>query len=161
MSTSVGRLFDAASAILQQVYKADFEGHAPMYLEARANNTMGMSIELPLTNASRNLWECDWSPLIALLQDTNLSVQEKASAFHTSLANALVKQVEQINKDRDFKAVGLTGGVFQNRLLTEQVQRLLSEAGYTVYLPQHIPGNDAGLSYGQIIEAGYRDSKQK
>ena len=161
VSTSVGRLFDAASAILQQVYKADFEGHAPMYLEARANNTMGMSIELPLTNASRNLWECDWSPLIALLQDANLSIQEKASAFHTSLANALVKQVEQINKDRDFKAVGLTGGVFQNRLLTEQVQRLLSEAGYTVYLPQHIPGNDAGLSYGQIIEAGYRDSKQK
>ena len=156
VSTSVGRLFDAASAILQQVYKSDFEGHAPMYLEARANNTMGMNIELPLTNASRNLWECDWSPLIALLQDANLSVHEKASAFHTSLANALIKQVKQINKDRDFKAVGLTGGVFQNRLLTEQVQQLLSETGYMVYLPQHIPCNDAGLSYGQIIEAGYK-----
>ena len=52
--------------------------------------------------------------------------------------------------------MGLTGGVFQNRLLTEQVQQLLSETGYTVYLPQHIPCNDAGLSYGQIIEAGYK-----
>ncbi len=155
LSTSVGRLFDAASALLELVYKADFEGHAPMYLEAIANNFVGLSIDLPLTYTTQDLWECDWSPLIALLQDANLNLQEKASAFHTSLANAVVKQVKQINNDKDFKAVGLTGGVFQNRLLTEQVKQLLSEAGYTVYLPQQIPSNDAGLSYGQIIEAGY------
>ena len=155
ISTSVGRLFDAASALLKLVYKANFEGHAPMYLEASANNTMGLNIDLPLTYTPHGLWECDWSPLITLLRDANLNLQEKASTFHSSLAAALVKQVKQINKDKNFKAVGLTGGVFQNRLLTEQVKRLLSEAGYTVYLPQHIPGNDAGLCYGQIIEAGY------
>ena len=53
-----------------------------------------------------------------------------------------------------FLSVGLTGGVFQNRLLTEYATTLLRTEGFNVYLPERIPGNDAGISFGQIIEAG-------
>ena len=49
--------------------------------------------------------------------------------------------------------VGLSGGVFQNRVLTEQVQALLATAGFEVLIPKMLPVNDAAISFGQLIEA--------
>lgn len=157
LSSSVGRLFDAAAALLRLVYKADFEGHAPMSFEAIAKGKVGQVFELPLSYNETGICQSDWSPLIPLLQNTRLSQQERASSFHSSLAMSLVRQVEKIKQEKPFSGVGLTGGVFQNRLLTEQVKNSLTKAGYTVYLPKKVPANDAGLSYGQIIEVGSRD----
>jgi hydrogenase maturation protein HypF len=57
------------------------------------------------------------------------------------------------------RRVGLSGGVFQNRLLTEQACRLLQAAGLDVCLPEHIPVNDAGISFGQVIEYGMRSQE--
>ena len=53
-------------------------------------------------------------------------------------------------------AVGLSGGVFQNKRLTEEAFGGLRTQGFRVYLSQNVPCNDAGLSYGQIIEAAHR-----
>jgi hydrogenase maturation protein HypF len=49
--------------------------------------------------------------------------------------------------------VGLSGGVFQNRILCEQAQTLLCAAGFEVLIPQRLPVNDAAISFGQLIEA--------
>ncbi len=49
--------------------------------------------------------------------------------------------------------VGLGGGVFQNRVLTEQVQRQLTAQGFEVLIPERLPVNDAAISFGQLIEA--------
>jgi hydrogenase maturation protein HypF len=89
-----------------------------------------------------------------MLQDKRLTITARSSCFHASLALALAKQAKQIHTERGFIAVGLTGGVFQNRLLTEQVTALLRAEGFNVYLPVRIPDNDAGISFGQIVEAG-------
>jgi hydrogenase maturation protein HypF len=51
--------------------------------------------------------------------------------------------------------IGLCGGVFQNRVLTERVIALLEADDFTVCLPETVPVNDAGISFGQIIEFGY------
>jgi hydrogenase maturation protein HypF len=56
--------------------------------------------------------------------------------------------------------IGLSGGVFQNRRLTEQACRLLQAAGLDVWLPEHIPVNDAGISFGQVIEYGMRQQPE-
>jgi hydrogenase maturation protein HypF len=56
----------------------------------------------------------------------------------------------------EFAAVGLTGGVFQNRKLTELAADLLEHAGFHVWLHERIPCNDGGLAVGQIIEASAR-----
>jgi hydrogenase maturation protein HypF len=48
--------------------------------------------------------------------------------------------------------VGLSGGVFQNRVLTEQAQVLLTGAGFQVLIPERLPMNDASISYGQLVE---------
>ena len=50
--------------------------------------------------------------------------------------------------------IGLSGGVFQNRVLTEQAASLLESDGFTLSIPEDIPLNDAGLSFGQVIEYG-------
>ena len=154
VSSSVGRLFDAAAALTGIVQYTDFEGHAPMWLEAASGELSETGIDLPLTRNAESLWLSDWSPLISMLQNKRLTIKARSICFHASLALALVKQAKQIRAEHGMFAVGLTGGVFQNRLLTEYATALLRAEGFSVYLPEHIPGNDAGISFGQIIEAG-------
>jgi hydrogenase maturation protein HypF len=154
LSSSVGRLFDAAAALTGIVQQADFDGHAPMWLEAAGSGIVSAGIDLPLTCNRDGLWLSDWAPLLAMLRNQQLTLSKRSNCFHASLAMALVKQARQIRSEHQFISVGLTGGVFQNRLLTDYVTLLLQAEGYTVCLPKQLPGNDAGISFGQIIEAG-------
>jgi hydrogenase maturation protein HypF len=87
-----------------------------------------------------------------MLADTTRPVAERAARFHLSLAQALVDQAKQLRAQTGIQSVGLTGGVFQNRLLAETAINRLQSAGFAVHLPQRVPVNDAGLSFGQVIE---------
>jgi hydrogenase maturation protein HypF len=89
-----------------------------------------------------------------MLQDESASVTERAGRFHASLARALCDQARAIRNENGDFAVGLSGGVFQNRILAEAAMALLQQAGFPVFLPRAVPCNDGGLCYGQIIEAG-------
>ena len=151
-TSAVGRLFDAAAALTHVCQHASFEGQAPMWLEAQASRGSAESIPLPLTQNAQGLWLSDWQPLIAMLQDSSRSVPDRARAFHESMAHALLDQAMVIREQQGEFAVGLCGGVFQNKLLSERVEQLLTEKGFHVYLPQTIPLNDGGLCYGQVIE---------
>jgi hydrogenase maturation protein HypF len=150
-TTAVGRLFDAAAALTGILITANFEGQGPMLLEA-ASNDATTSIELPLQLNSMNLWQTDWSPLVDYLLNSGDSLAEQAAIFHNSLAHALLKQAKQLRTQYVIEAVGLCGGVFQNRRLTELAQQLLQEAGFSVYLMEQLPTNDASISFGQVIE---------
>jgi hydrogenase maturation protein HypF len=150
-STSAGRLFDAAAALIGLSAEASFEGEAAMRLEA-ASHTTDETVELPLFSDG-SLWRLDWAPLLTVLMDHGLDATRRASLFHASLAKAIARQAEQLREEHGIKRVGLTGGVFQNRLLTEQAYRYLAEAEFEVVLPGDIPSNDAGISYGQVVEA--------
>jgi hydrogenase maturation protein HypF len=92
-----------------------------------------------------------------MLTGDSLTVARRAGLFHASLAQALLAQAEAVRMRYGEITVGLGGGVFQNRLLTEQACALLAAAGFEVRLSKQVPCNDAGLSYGQIIEAIHRD----
>jgi hydrogenase maturation protein HypF len=87
-----------------------------------------------------------------MLADTTRPVAERAACFHLSLAQALAEQAQQLRAQTGIQTVGLTGGVFQNRLLAEAAIEQLEAAGFAVHLPRRIPVNDAGLSFGQVIE---------
>ena len=86
--------------------------------------------------------------------DESISVGQRAANFHSSLAHAIVSQAGMIRHEHGEFSIGLTGGVFQNRLLTEQTIQLLLAHDFEVYLPEKLPCNDGGLSFGQVIEAG-------
>jgi hydrogenase maturation protein HypF len=153
LSSSVGRLFDAAAALTGLVHNADFEGHAAMWLETASFGQETSGINLPLSCTIDHCWLSDWEPLVSLLQDSHLSIGARSYCFHASLAMALVAQAKKIRTELGLFAIGLSGGVFQNKCLTELAMSLLQQAGFRVYVHERIPSNDAGISFGQIIEA--------
>jgi hydrogenase maturation protein HypF len=151
-TSAVGRLFDAAASLCGICTHASFEGEAPMRLEA-AVTTTGDALPLPLAQDALGVWRTDWEPLLPMLGDETRPLGERAACFHASLARALVEQAKRLREVHGTCAVGLTGGVFQNRVLAEAAIRMLRDAGFEPHLPQRLPLNDAGLSFGQIIEA--------
>jgi hydrogenase maturation protein HypF len=150
-TSAVGRLFDAAAALVGLVETASFEGHGPMWLEA-ASDAGAAPVALPLTQDGDGLWRSDWAPLLPVLQDEHLPVGERGAIFHASLATALLDQARRIRAEHGIAVVGLAGGVFQNWLLSEMALRLLDADGFRVLMGETVPANDAGLSFGQIIE---------
>ena len=150
-TTAVGRLFDAAAAMIGLVNEASFEGQGPMWLEAMATSSTTAS-PLPLHRTDDDILRADWQPVLGWLRDDQLSLAERASRFHATLAATLVAKAEQLRDQFGEFQVGLSGGVFQNKLLTEQVMALLQKTGFEVYLPKTVPCNDGGLCAGQVME---------
>jgi hydrogenase maturation protein HypF len=165
-TSAVGRLFDAAAALLGLVESTSFEAQGPVLLETLARETLAREtptpgspvapVELPLRADSRGILRSDWTPLLDLLLDESRSAGHRAAAFHASLAQALVHQTLALRVGNPFRQVGLSGGVFQNRLLTETVRIELEKCGYEVLIPTALPLNDAGISFGQVVEAAAR-----
>jgi len=152
-SSAVGRLFDAAACLVGLVDQASFEGQGPMWLEAQAQSGQGESFALEMDQDTHGIWRSDWGWLLDMLMDPALSVEYKASSFHESLALMLVHQALQIRDQYGDFVVGLSGGVFQNRILTERATALLQQHGFRCFLPRRVPVNDGGLCFGQIFEA--------
>ncbi|MEW6314666.1 MAG: carbamoyltransferase HypF [Pseudomonadota bacterium] len=150
-TSAVGRLFDAAASQLGLAQHVSFEGQGPMWLEA-ASAELDEHVDLPLRLRDDGLLECDWAPLLPMLADEARSVAERGGVFHASLARAALQQALHLRAQHGDFVVGLSGGVFQNRLLTEALMSLLHAHGFEVRLARHLPYNDGGLSYGQLVE---------
>lgn len=151
-TSSIGRLFDAAAAIVLGLDVASFEGQGPMMLEAIAADGCD-PITLRLRRDKARVLRVDWEPMLAMLTNGTLSAAQRSGIFHETLAQVLVDQASALAAEEEFDAVGLTGGVFQNRRLAERVMALLAGNGMETYLPQAAPANDGGLAFGQLVEA--------
>ncbi|NNG12341.1 MAG: carbamoyltransferase HypF, partial [Halobacteria archaeon] len=143
-TTAAGRLFDAAAALTGVCLEASYEGQGPMQLEAACRD-MADPVNMPLMQQASGLWASDWEPLLPMLLDPSRSLDERAACFHASMANTLLQQARRARDSHAIVHVGLSGGVFQNRVLTEQAMVLLEQDGFDVTLPNSIPVNDAGL----------------
>jgi hydrogenase maturation protein HypF len=150
-SSAVGRLFDAAAALLGLCHTASYEGQGPALVEAQVRELYAAQ-PLPLTQVD-GVWEADWAPLMPLLLDHATAVTIRAAVFHAIIGATGVAMAQAVGA----RAAGLAGGVFQNRVLAETMLRGLHEAGIPAHMARKLPCNDAGLSFGQIIEAGSRN----
>jgi hydrogenase maturation protein HypF len=108
-----------------------------------------------LTRAN-GVYRSDWQNLLPMLSDDSLTAGQRAACFHASIAHALLTQAERVRRDTGISQVGLSGGVFQNRVLTEKVMGLLNARGFTATLPGSVPVNDGGIAFGQIVEAAHQ-----
>jgi hydrogenase maturation protein HypF len=150
-TSSVGRLFDAVAAIIGLRQQVRFEGQAAMELEFAAERS---ATEACYTVALRRE-EClvyDWAPMIRqVLADIKLDIPTATIArkFHNTLAEVMVMIAKEIGEER----VMLTGGCFQNKLLTELAVTKLRAAGFGVYWHQRVPPNDGGIALGQVMAA--------
>jgi len=154
-TSAVGRLFDAAASFLNLVHDAAFEAEGPIAVQAAAGDfcSMADALSLPVNLRDDGTLVADWAPLVPMLCDETREQGERAAVFHASMALSLAVQAITIRKTHGDFAIGLSGGVFQNRLLTGLAQDALAQAGFRVYLPEQHPCHDGGLSFGQIVEA--------
>ena len=86
------------------------------------------------------------------MADERLKVEQRAAIFHESMAEALLQQAVRIREKRAVRRVGLCGGVFQNRRLTEACAERLERNDFNIVLAEKLPANDGGLSFGQVFE---------
>ena len=158
-SSSMGRLFDAASALSGLGKTSSFEGQGPMLLEASLPEVQLQASEIKINQSPLRLYEkddliiADWSELVTMLMDNKQSVEQRALSFHLKIAETLIAQAKKIRKIKGDFRVGLSGGVFQNKFLSETILKRLEEENFDAFLPEKVPYNDAGLAFGQIIEA--------
>ncbi len=152
LTSSAGRLFDACAALLGVALENTFEGEAPMRLEAVAAAPHRL---YPLPARDRVL---ETPALIReIVRDLSRGVPPEAiaGAVHVSLAEGLASFVREAGKDTGIREVVLSGGCFQNALLSQSLKERLEEAGFEVFLPERLPANDGGLSYGQALWAAW------
>jgi len=154
-TSAAGRLFDAAAALVLGRAVASFEGQGPMELEHAALDGCE-ALALPMARDAGGVWRSDWAPLLPIMTDAGLPAGERAGIFHETMARAVLDQALKIRSRTRYDALGLSGGVFQNRRLTERVVELLGGAGIDVRLHREVPANDGGLCFGQIVEATAR-----
>ncbi|MEH2078084.1 MAG: carbamoyltransferase HypF [Nostoc sp.] len=159
-ASSVGRLFDAVAAAIG-IYRDEcsYEGQAAIALEAivdvsSLNNdkeTLIYPFSFSFSDSiycidSRSMWQ-------ALLNDLQQQIPQPviAAKFHKGLANAIVEMVRHLYQENLINQVALTGGVFQNSILLQQVTKRLETLGIKVLTHSLVPANDGGLSLGQAV----------
>jgi len=83
-----------------------------------------------------------------------------ASRFHNTIARMILEVCQDIAAKTGIKAAALSGGVFQNRLLTRKTKAMVEPAGLRVYTHQQVPCNDGGISPGQAVIANFQEEQQ-
>ncbi|WP_088891309.1 carbamoyltransferase HypF [Leptolyngbya ohadii] len=165
LASSTGRLFDAvAAAIGIRRETCSYEGQAAIELEAvatryLANHPNSDSYSFTLSPDNHEFLILDPGAIWQrLLNDLKQSVPpgQIAAKFHLGFAEAIVSTTQRLSQSHPFKSVALSGGVFQNRLLTQLVQNSLIHQGFNVLIHHQIPTNDGGLSLGQGAIAAAR-----
>ena len=168
-TSSMGRLFDAAAAILGICGQATYEGEPAIELEAAAWRALGSESICPTGNmASFSVTESsrpddchvlNSRPLFeALLEGIGAGVPAGRLAldFHVAVAHASARIANEICAREGLDTVVLSGGVFMNRLLLQLLTRELKSAGLTVLVPHTVPVNDGCIAYGQAAVASAR-----
>ncbi|MFB0557050.1 MAG: carbamoyltransferase HypF [Dehalococcoidia bacterium] len=176
LTSSMGRLFDAVSALIGIRDKIDYEGQAAVELEMAAypNHyeerdsllTPGTSSAISADNESYpyNITKDKGMRIIKLrelLQAIVEDLKQGASQgkisikFHNTIAQMTSQVCRLIANETGINQVALSGGVFQNRLLLNKTASLLEKSGFQVFIHRQVPCNDGGISLGQAVIANF------
>ncbi len=153
-TTSMGRLFDAAAALLGFTRETTYEGQAAIWLEQLARRATNVeAYPFPFTNR-----ELDFRPLLGcIIRDRvrERSIAEIARAFQRGIAQGLFAAIRTLCEEHGVSTVVLSGGVFQNELLLEDLKPLLASEKFQVWTNHAVPPNDGGISLGQAALAAF------
>jgi hydrogenase maturation protein HypF len=184
LSSSMGRLFDAISALLGIRGEIDYEGQAAVELEMAALASYGEEpssvIARPVPSAARELDEAisgnnESYPyrivedegirvvhlrdlLAAVIEDLHQGISKGRMSvkFHNTVARMINEMCHLIADETPMvSGVALSGGVFQNRLLLRKTVSLLKSSGFQVFTHRQVPCNDGGISLGQAVIAHF------
>jgi hydrogenase maturation protein HypF len=160
LTSSLGRLFDAAAAVVLGRRKVDYEAQAAIELE-------GVAVDEP-DNAdpyAMTLLEGDWPRTPARLRmaplwremlhdvESGMSKEKVAARFHSSVADAFVQASVSARTATGIETVALSGGVMHNRRLSRLLRARLESRGFRVFQHRRVSPGDGGLSYGEAAVA--------
>ncbi len=155
-TTSMGRLFDAVASLLGLRHRITYEAQAAIQLEFLA-----ASASVPADGFAFGLDDgrIDPAPVLHAIVDGVRAGTDRASlalAFHHAVVDAIVSVAGDVRSERPVPAVGLTGGCFQNALLTDLAAMCLVDEGFEVLTHRLVPPNDGGIALGQVAVAAAR-----
>ncbi len=150
-SSSCGRLFDAVAAVVGLRRRITYEGQAAVELEQAVE---GDGSAYPhRIRRKEGMWVLDALSMVAdAVDDMRLQVPVGiiAARFHNGLAQAVFAMLELLRKETGIGTVALSGGVFQNMVLSLSLEEKLREAGFAVLVHKEVPPNDACIALGQV-----------
>lgn len=152
LTTSIGRLFDAAAALIGFDGSTTYEGEAAVYLESMADSNIVESYPYNLIE-QQDQFVIDTCPMIRQIIDEVINNQKSsmiAQKFHNTVTAFTIDMCKKISQQYGIFDVVLSGGVFQNEILFLNVYQGLVKEGLTVYTHKQIPCNDGGVSVGQL-----------
>lgn len=158
-STSAGRLFDAASAVLGIRRSSTFEGEASMALQFAAEKfsreSFGIYEPMEKLTAEKEgrIMLCTQALIKRLCQGMQNGEDKNRLAyeFHSLLADMTAQACRTISERTGVKVCALSGGVFQNKLLLKMVKCRLEKMGLRVLIHSLVPANDGGIALGQAF----------
>jgi hydrogenase maturation protein HypF len=153
-TTSIGRLFDAAAALLGFTREVTFEGQAAMWLEQLARSAV---LTEPYSFPFKGE-ELDFRPLLQSVIRDRVRGRDRAKiarAFQRGLAQGLRDALVTICQAQNLNIVVLSGGVFQNELLLQDLKSLLETDHIEIWTNHAVPPNDGGISLGQAALAAF------
>jgi hydrogenase maturation protein HypF len=159
-TSSMGRLFDAVSSLLDVCHHARYEAQAAMQLQWAAEAALARPPHaIPPYRFEMVGREMQPAPVLrALIADRRAGVDAGviAAGFHAAVARAVVDVAVSVRARNGLEMVALSGGVFQNTLLLGLARRQLQAQGFTVLTHRQLPSNDGGLALGQAAVAAAR-----
>lgn len=154
-STSMGRLFDAVSAILGICRKASYEGQAAIMLEAAAEDNI--TEQYPYTFIyNDDVLRLDWRPIIRAIcadMDSGSAVSACAAKFMNTICAAATDQCCAARELSSLERVVFSGGCFQNMYIMQRLPDMLRRKGFEVYHHRRVSANDEGIALGQLMIA--------
>jgi len=153
MSSGMGRLFDAVSAIAGVRLVSSFEGQAAMELEMAVANGGYGSYPFTISEAG-DMSVIDFLPALAAINDEAIGGADKgiiAAKFHETVALAAFQMAVSIRTETGLDNIFLSGGVFQNSTLSDRLGLLLADGGFSVHRHGRVPPNDGGIALGQAL----------
>ncbi len=150
-TSSMGRLFDAISSLLDIRQTVTYEGQAAIELENHASVDETGTYEFSIVDDT-----IDYQPVVeAILKDIEDGISSRviSSRFHNAVSNLCLSMAQNIAKESSLRIVALSGGVWQNALLFTKTVKLLESNGFKVLTHQKVPTNDACISLGQAAIA--------
>lgn len=163
LTSSMGRLFDAAAALVGVRQRVNFEAQAAIELEALADTDENGLYESNLAIQKTHI-EIDVSPALrAMIADARAQVARPviAARFHNGIAQMTRQVCLQLRAQYGLNEVALSGGVWQNMTLLRKTLQLLRADAFRVYTHRRVPTNDGGIALGQALVAAHSIAKQK
>ncbi|MFC1850569.1 carbamoyltransferase HypF [candidate division CSSED10-310 bacterium] len=156
-TSSMGRIFDIAAALLQKRYRISYEGQGAMELQYLAENSSEQGSPFPLIIEERAEMmlvrpQTFIQPLLEGLQN-EVKPESLALSFHLTVAQWVLQASVLFREKYGITTIVLTGGVFQNLLLLKKSRHLLEREKFTVLVHRRIPCNDGGIAFGQLAVA--------